>query len=175
MLLLPDIVGDSPRVVFCGVAGADDHREREHFYETPGNSFWESLHLSGLVPEPLGPRDELRLPAYGLGLTDLVHHDGLDGARSWCDVDGLAAKVARWQPDWLALTQKSIAAIVARHLGERAPSYGVSELELGGAPVFVLPGPSGANRRRDYGGRPNRLSWWRDLASLVDDPHAGAR
>jgi TDG/mug DNA glycosylase family protein len=32
--------------------------------------------------------------------------------------------------------------------------------------VFVLPGVSGANQRKDYDGRPNRLSWWRDLAAL---------
>jgi double-stranded uracil-DNA glycosylase len=26
---------------------------------------------------------------------------------------------------------------------------------------------SGANQRKDYDGRPNRLSWWRDLAALA--------
>jgi TDG/mug DNA glycosylase family protein len=31
----------------------------------------------------------------------------------------------------------------------------------------VLPGTSGANLRRDYDGRLDRLSWWRDLAALA--------
>ena len=36
-----------------------------------------------------------------------------------------------------------------------------------GADVFVLPGTSGANRRHDYDGRVDRLSWWQDLADLA--------
>ncbi|KAJ1684772.1 hypothetical protein LUZ63_020043 [Rhynchospora breviuscula] len=173
--VLPDVVGERPRIVFCGEAGADSTRTREHRYDTPGNSFWESLHLSGLVPEPLGPGDEDRLPAYGLGLTDLVGRRSDADGRYRFDVDELAAKLARWEPEWLAVTSKALGAAVARHLGERAPSYGVSGLELAGAPVYVLPGPSGANRRHDYDGRPTRLAWWHDLAALVDDPHAGER
>jgi TDG/mug DNA glycosylase family protein len=38
---------------------------------------------------------------------------------------------------------------------------------LGPASVFVLPSPSGANRRRDYDGRLTRLDWWADLATQV--------
>lgn len=41
--LLPDIVGADPVVVFCGVAGADQSRTRDHYYETPGNNFYECL------------------------------------------------------------------------------------------------------------------------------------
>jgi TDG/mug DNA glycosylase family protein len=40
--------------------------------------------------------------------------------------------------------------------------------------VFVLPGTSGANRRKDYDGRPNRIAWWRDLAALAG-PELAAR
>ncbi|GGF55954.1 G/U mismatch-specific DNA glycosylase [Marmoricola endophyticus] len=169
--MLPDVVGPRPRVVFCGMAGAQSTRSREHYYEGPGNSFWESLHRSGLVPQPLEPTDDERLPAFGLGLTDLVRHRDPDRF----EVDELAAKVRAWEPEWLAVTSKTVAAALARHLGEPRPSYGVSSLALGGAPVFVLPGPSGANRRHDYDGRPTRLAWWQDLAALVEDPHAGER
>ena len=49
----------------------------------------------------------------------------------------------------------------------------VKEL-IAGADVFVLPGTSGANQRHDYDGRPNRLSWWRDLATIAG-PELGAR
>ena len=48
----------------------------------------------------------------------------------------------------------------------RRPSLGVQDWYVGPAQVFVLPGTSGANQRRDYDGRPNRLSWWRDLALI---------
>ena len=47
-----------PVVVFCGLAGAESTRERDHYYETPGNSFWELLHLSGLSPRRLASRGD---------------------------------------------------------------------------------------------------------------------
>jgi G:T/U-mismatch repair DNA glycosylase len=42
--VLPDIVAPEPVIVFCGLAGAASTKLRDHYYETPGNSFWESLH-----------------------------------------------------------------------------------------------------------------------------------
>ena len=115
------------------------------------------LHESGLTPTRLRPEDDHTLPALGLGLTDLVSHD----------VDALAAKAATWRPEWVAFTSKTVAAVVARALGERPPGLGPTTWDFAGAGVFVLPGTSGANRRRDYDGRPGRLPWWRDLAGLV--------
>jgi double-stranded uracil-DNA glycosylase len=162
--VLPDLVGPEPVVVFCGQAGAESRRTREHYYETPGNSFWESLHLSGLSPTALRPEDDRSLPELGLGLTDLVGHE----RRAWVEWDELEAKVARWRPEWVAFTSKSAGAEAARALGARRPAYGVAPFEVAGAGVFVLPGTSGANRRHDYDGRPNRLAWWRDLAAIVE-------
>ena len=157
MMPLPDIIGVDPRVVFCGMAGAESTHVRDHYYETPGNNFWEMLHESGLSPSRLRPEDDHTLPGLGLGLTDLVSHD----------VDGLAVKVARWQPEWMAFTSKTVAAVVARSRGEPRPGLGPCAWDFAGAGVFVLPGPSGANRRHDYDGRPGRLPWWRDLAMLA--------
>src|SRR5215210_2219979 len=91
MMPLPDLVGPAPRIVFCGMAGAESSKVRDHYYETPGNNFWEMLHDSGLTQRRLRPEDDHTLPSIGLGLTDLVSHD----------VAGLHAKVARWSPEWL--------------------------------------------------------------------------
>jgi TDG/mug DNA glycosylase family protein len=162
--VLPDIVAPDPAVVFCGLAGAESTRLRDHYYETPGNSFWESLHLSGLSPRRLRPEEDAEVARLGLGLTDLVGHR--DPRR--VDVDDLVAKLERWRPDWLAFTSKTVAHEAARALGVRRPGLGPAEWHLGPAQVLVLPGVSGANRRKDYDGRPDRLSWWRDLAALVE-------
>ncbi|MFC4782892.1 mismatch-specific DNA-glycosylase [Nocardioides sp. MAHUQ-72] len=166
MEVLPDIVGPRPRIVFCGMAGAQSRRSRDHYYETPGNAFWELLHDSGLTPTRLTPVDDGRLVEHGLGLTDLVRHPTEPPTY---DVDELEAKLERWQPEWLAFTSKGVAHAAARVLGVRRPGLGIAHWELAGAQVFVLPGPSGANRRHDYDGRPDRLSWWRDLAGLAGD------
>ena len=42
------------------------------------------------------------------------------------------------------------------------PGLGIAAWGIGRSEVFVLPGTSGANRRKDYDGRPDRLAWWRD-------------
>jgi TDG/mug DNA glycosylase family protein len=161
--VLPDIVAPDPVVVFCGLAGAASTQLRDHYYETPGNSFWELLHLSGLSPRRLRPAEDATVARLRLGLTDLVGH----WDPRWVEIDQLVAKLEEWQPDWLAFTSKTVAREAARSLGIKAPGLGAADWYLGPSQVFVLPGVSGANRRKDYDGRPDRLSWWGDLATLV--------
>jgi TDG/mug DNA glycosylase family protein len=67
----------------------------------------------------------------------------------------------------VAFTGKGTAAYAARALGHRKPGLRVADWDVAGAEVSVLPGTSGANQRKDYDGRPNRLSWWRDLAQIT--------
>jgi double-stranded uracil-DNA glycosylase len=163
MQLLDALVGPEPVIVFCGMAGAESTKHRDHYYASPGNNFWSMLHRSGLTPRQLRPDEDVRVVEHGLGLTDLV--GWWDPPR--VDIDDLVAKVARWQPEWLAFTSKDVAAKAARALGHRKPGLGPADWEVDRAQVFVLPGTSGANQRRDYDGRPHRLSWWLDLAALV--------
>ena len=67
--VLPDIVGPEPRVVFCGLAGAESTRTRDHYYASPGNNFWAMLHQSGLTPRQLEPAEEAQVVEHGLGLS----------------------------------------------------------------------------------------------------------
>lgn len=171
--LLPPLVPTPPAaadVIFCGVAGADPHRHRDHYFATPGNAFWDLLHESGFSERRLGPEDDGALPDLGLGLTDIVsERTGADGRGRSYDVDGLLADLSVWRPAWLALSSKTVGGIVARSLGLRAPGLGPADWDpalTAGAEVFVLPGSSGANRRRSYDGRPDRLAWWRELHGL---------
>jgi len=176
--LLGDLVGPDPLVVFCGMAGSSP-KPRDHYYETPGNSFWESLHLAGFTDRQLRPDEDHLLPSLGLGLTDIEHHlePTPDGPRDRYRLDDLAARLRRWEPDWVAFTSKTVAHAAAREQGVRRPGLGPSELYVGGVQAFVLPGVSGANRRHDYDGRPTRIAWWRDLAALcgIDPEERPAR
>ncbi|QWC84914.1 hypothetical protein KLP28_15415 [Nocardioidaceae bacterium] len=168
--LLPPLVPPPPRradVVFCGVAGVGDHRHRDHYFETPGNAFWELLHTSGFTGRRLAPDEDDLLPGLGLGLTDIpAERTGADGRGRAYAVEELEADLARWQPTWLALSSKTVGGIVARHLGLQAPGLGPTGWDWAGCAVFVLPGSSGANRRHTYDGRPDRLSWWQELHAL---------
>jgi TDG/mug DNA glycosylase family protein len=163
MEVLPDIVGPDPLIVFCGLAGAESTKTRDHYYESQGNNFWSMLHRSGLTPRQLRPEEDVTIVEHGLGLTDLVGR----WVPPLVDVDDLVEKVWKWQPEWLAFTSKDVAAKAARALGHRKPGLGPAPWAIDRADVFVLPGTSGANQRRDYDGRVDRLSWWRDLSALV--------
>ena len=171
--LLPPLVPTPPdraRVIFCGVAGADPARHRDHYFATPGNAFWDLLHASGLTDRRLAPTDDHLLPSLGLGLTDIAaERTGADGRGRAYAVDGLLADLALWRPAWLALSSKTVGTVVARHLGLRPPGLGPTDWDpdlTSGAEVFVLPGSSGANRRRSYDGRSDRLAWWRELEAV---------
>src|SRR5436190_22355561 len=150
--VLPDIVAPDPVIVFCGQAAAESTKWRDHYYETPGNSFWEMLHRSRLSPRRLRPDEDVAVVDLGLGLTDLVGH--WDPRR--VEIDKLVAKLEQWRPQWLAFTSKTVAHEAAKALGVRRPGLGPADWHLGPSQVFVLPGVSGANRRKDYDGRPDR-------------------
>lgn len=167
MQLLPPIVGADPVILFCGLAGAESTKPREHYYASPGNNFWECLHRSGLTPRQLAPHEDHLVVEHGLALTDLVGHWDHHDDRGWVAVDRLVEEVERWEPDFVAFTAKGTAGWAARALGHRPPGLGPAPWGIGRAEVFVLPGTSGANRRRDYDGRLERLDWWKDLASVA--------
>ncbi len=165
--VLPDILAPGDDVVFCGTAVGECSARRGHYYAGRGNAFWRLLHQAGFTPEQLGPEDDVTLPSYGLGLTDLVknlaqsHDRGLP-----FDVPTFVGKVEAVRPRWVAFTGKVAGSAAARVLGHRKPSLGPQDWTVAGAQVFVLPSSSGANQRREYDGRPTRLDWWAELAAL---------
>jgi len=164
--VLPDILAPELSVLFCGLAVGECAALRGHHHAGPGDSFWALLHGSGMTPVRLRPDEDDLLPTYGLGLTDVPRDLRTADGRLVYDVPGLVAKADRLRPRWVALTGKGAAATVARSLGHAAPVLGRVPWGIGPAEVFVLPSPSGANRRRDYDGRLSRLDWWTELAAL---------
>ena len=70
---LDDVLAPGLDVLFCGYNPAPFAVARRHYYARRSNRFWEDLHEAGFTPHPLrGPDEDLTLPRYGLGLTDLV-------------------------------------------------------------------------------------------------------
>ena len=166
--VLPDVLARDLDVVFCGLAVGECAALRGHHHAGPGDSFWQLLHESGLTSRRLEPDEDDTLPAYGLGLTDVPPTSLADSGTRY-DVSGLVAKAERLRPRWVAMTGKGAAAVVARALGQRPPPLGPVSWRIGPARAFVLPSPSGANRRRSYDGRLTRLDWWAELAERRAD------
>lgn len=158
--VLPDVLQDGLRVVFCGTAAGARSAREGAYYAHPGNMFWRTLFAIGLTPRLLMPAEYPLLPAFGIGLTDLSKfHYGNDAELpvDAFDVAALREKIERFAPGAIAFTSKhGGTAALGKGVG-----YGLQETRFGGVPAFVLPSPSGQARR----------SWdlraWKDLAGFV--------
>jgi double-stranded uracil-DNA glycosylase len=72
VFVLPDVIAQSLRVVFCGIAPGRISAKTRQYYAHRGNKFWRVLNTAGFTPRQLGPEQYAELPNYGIGLTDLV-------------------------------------------------------------------------------------------------------
>lgn len=148
--VLPDVLRENLRIVFCGSAAGRRSAALGAYYAGPGNRFWPTLHAVGLTPRLLRPEEFALLPDFGLGLTDLCKTaSGADQALPPAadDPAALRRKIARYRPAILAFVGKRPAAVT---LGRRV-DYGAQPERIG-APgmttaLFVLPSPSGLARR----------------------------
>ena len=168
--LVPDILTDGLRLVFCGSALGDMSWKRRAYYANPGNRFWQTLAGVGLTPRRLAAEEYPRLVDWGIGLTDLVKtdhgqdvhifdgHVDLDEARRL-----LRIKVLRWQPRVLAFTSRTVA---AQFLGRRAVPGRQPDC-VGRTVVWVLPSTSGLARRFF------EIGPWQDLALFLRDTTGG--
>jgi TDG/mug DNA glycosylase family protein len=155
--VLPDILPPGLRLVFCGTAAGTASAKARAYYAGPGNSFWATLHATGLTPKQLKPAEFARLPEFGIGLTDICkvrHGSDEEVGTVEFDVAALTEKIAAAEPAILAFNGKN----AARGALERDVAYGLQDERLGGAALWVLPSTSGAARRFW------KIEPWRELA-----------
>jgi len=143
--ILPDVLRQGLRLVFCGTAAGRRSASEGAYYAHPGNMFWRALFLSGLTPRLLAPQEFPLLPGLGIGLTDVAkRHAGNDNQlpKDAFDVPALLAKIEQYAPAMLAFTSKH----AARAALGTAVAYGLQHRVLGRTGIFVLPSPSGQAR-----------------------------
>jgi TDG/mug DNA glycosylase family protein len=135
-------------VLFVGINPGLRSAEVGHHFAGPSNRFWRMLAQSGLVPEPIGPAEDARLLEWGYGLTNLVPRPtaGVAALRPRERAAGarrLASLVRRLRPALVAL----VGVTIYRTLFPKARTVrlGPQRERLAGAPLFVLPNPSGRN------------------------------
>jgi len=150
---LRDRVGADVRVLFVGINPGMRSEEIGHHFAGYSNRFWKLLHESGIVPEPIGARDDARLPEWRLGITNLVPRatPGIDTLARAEYIDGLQVlrrKVRRWRPEFVAFVGVSLYRFV---FGTKsAVTLGPQQETFEGARVVVLPNPSGRNANFSY-------------------------
>ena len=70
--MLRDRIQPGVTVLFVGINPGMRSEAIGHHFAGYSNRFWKLLHESRLVPEPVGAEDDVRLPEWGFGLTNLV-------------------------------------------------------------------------------------------------------
>ena len=137
-----------------------------HHFAGYSNRFWKLLYESTLVPQPLGSVDDVRLPEWGFGITNLVPRptsgiNALDKDEYVAALPVLRRKVRRWKPEFVALVGVTLYRVIYD-----APLTGLGSQAVGfeGARLFVLPNPSGRNANYSYA---EMLGAFRALAAAL--------
>jgi len=152
---LRDAVRPPVRVLLVGINPGIRSAETGHHFAGYSNRFWKLLYESRLVPEPIGYLDDIRLPKWSLGITNLVPRatPGIDTIRPQEYVAGLRTlrrKVRRWRPDLVALVGVTLFRMVFGRRAGEAVALGLQSERFESARVFVLPNPSGRNANFTY-------------------------
>ena len=154
-LPLRDYIRPGALVLFVGInPGIRSATVGRHFAGY-SNRFWKLLHESGLVPKPISYEQDVSLPDWGYGITNLVARAsaGIDDLKPREYVGGraaLLAKIRRYQPKVVALAGVTLyRALFPHRVGERI-RFGLQAERLCGVPLFVLPNPSGRNAHCPY-------------------------
>ncbi len=147
MQSLPDVVAPGLRVLFCGINPGLTSAATGHHFARPSNRFWPALYRSGFTPRQLLPAEQHELPAYGLGITNIVGRPSATAAELTRDelVAGgnqLIQKVRRYKPDWLAVVGVTAYRVA---FAEPKAKLGRQDRRIGTTEVWILPNPSGLN------------------------------
>lgn len=154
-LRLKDRIRPGLRVLFVGINPGVRSARTGHHFAGFSNRFWKLLFDSGLVPERIGCEDDVRLPEWGFGITNLIARPsrGIDTLRPEEYLQAraaLARKVRRFGPQTVALVGVTLYRSLFPGRREHAVRLGLQPETFGGADVFVLPNPSGRNANFSY-------------------------
>jgi TDG/mug DNA glycosylase family protein len=166
---LPDVVCERPRLLLVGINPGLRSGAMGHHFAGNGNPFWRLLHAAGLTPVQLDPAEDMRLAEFGIALTNLCPRPTraaaeLTSAEIARGRKALVRKCQEWKPRTVALVGITLHGQV---FGVRGGKPGLAPERLGGAPVFVVPNPSGLNA--SFPGFAHKLIWFVRLRAFLDE------
>jgi len=142
-----DVLAPGLDLVFVGINPGLWSGATGHHFARPGNRFWKALQGGGFTPRVYSPSEDRDLLELGLGVTNMVARttptadelspDELrEGARR------LIAKLETYRPRAVAFL-----GITSYRVAFERPraELGRQDEHLAGAPLWVLPNPSGLN------------------------------
>lgn len=156
------------RVILVGINPGVLSARSGHHFAGPTNRFWGLLYAARIVPEPVTHEDDVRLPEWGIGMTNLVARPspGIDDLVPAEYLEGwkiLDKKIERFRPEIVAFVGVTMYRALWRVLEVAAPGSprhaggggpvikpGFQRATVHGARLFVLPNPSGRNAHFSY-------------------------
>jgi len=171
-MALGDRISRPVKVLFVGINPGIRSAAIGHHFAGYSNRFWKLLFDARLIPEPIGPEDDRRLPEWGFGITNLIPRPtpGIDTLKPHEYTEGeraLRRKVRRWKPEIVAFVGVTLYRAVfeqGKKNPDRSLRCGFQSERFEGARVFVLPNPSGRNANFSYA---QMLAAFRLLARAV--------
>lgn len=161
--VLPDHIRPGLAVLFVGINPGLRSAAVGHHFAGRSNRFWKLLYHAGLVTEPLTARDDVRLPEWDLGITNVVARasrgsDTLRREEYRAGRRRLVGKIRRYRPRLIALLGVSLLPVLCppprpvRAVTRARPRtrLGLQPRPLAGARVVLLPNPSGRNAHYSY-------------------------
>jgi TDG/mug DNA glycosylase family protein len=154
-LRLTDRIRPGLRVLFVGINPGIRSALSGHHFAGYSNRFWKLLHESGLAPRPVTCVDDVCLPDWGFGVTNLIARpspgiDELKPAEYAEARQALAEKILRYQPDVVALVGVTLHRALFPERRNEPIAPGLQKERFGDSRVFVLPNPSGRNANYSY-------------------------
>lgn len=145
----PDILASGLDVVFCGINPALTAAADGYNFSSPTNRFWSVIHLAGFTDRQLAPAEERRLLQYGCGITAVVTRPTsqareVSASEMRQALPSFETKIRAVSPRVLAFLGKPAISVV---LSTGTVNWGLQPVNVAGAAAWVLPNPSGRNRR----------------------------
>jgi TDG/mug DNA glycosylase family protein len=144
-----DILASGLDVVFCGINPALTAQADGYNFSSPTNRFWSAIHLAGFTDRRLAPWEERRLLDYGCGITAVVTRPTAEARDVSApeirqSLTSFETKMRAISPRVLAFLGKPAISVV---LGTSSVEWGLQGQAVAGTTAWVLPNPSGRNRR----------------------------
>src|SRR5947209_10703949 len=164
-----DIIAPNLRALFVGINPGLRSAALGHNFAGKGNPFWRLLFAARLIDRPLTFAEERELLSYGLGITNVCARPSKSAAelsREELVAGGklLERRVRRWKPHGVVLVGLTI---YQQLFGREAtPGPGAKPQRFGGAPLFVVPNPSGLNA--SFPGFQSKLVWFEALRRWME-------
>jgi double-stranded uracil-DNA glycosylase len=164
---VPDVIGPGLDVLFVGINPGLYSGAVGHHFARPGNRFWKTLHGAGFTGRLLSPFEERDLLRYGIGITNLVTRatrgaEQLDAQELRDGAAAIEAKACRDRPRVVAFLGVGA---YRTAFGRPKARIGAQDELICGAPVWVLPNPSGLNAHYQLG---DLISAFRAVRAALD-------